>query len=110
MDKLDNDQIRQGDVMLIRRDSRVNGDDVARDADGSLTLAHGEVTGHRHRFVEPHVHLTTTKSGARHLRVVKTEARLLHEEHSPASLAPGSYDMPKQVEWTDDLEPRVVAD
>jgi hypothetical protein len=33
-----------------------------------------------------------------------------HEEHDPITLPAGYYDLPEQVEWTDEDEPRVVED
>jgi hypothetical protein len=37
-------------------------------------------------------------------------ALLKHEEHTEIPVAPGSYDLPQQTEWTDANEPIVVAD
>lgn len=107
--ELDNTQIRQGDVLLVRVKDVPEGETEKRDSDGSATLAHGEVTGHRHRFTEIHVQVSKGAK-VRHLRVVETEAFLLHEEHTAPKVLPGDYELPKQVEWNDALEPRVVAD
>ncbi len=108
-EKLDKGQIRQGDVLLVRINSAPEGEAEKRDPARGTVLAYGEVTGHAHRFAEPHVQIIKTPK-ARHLRVVKTEALLRHEEHTAPMVAPGDYALPKQVEWTDALEPRIVAD
>lgn len=110
MKDLVQDMIRQGDVLLVPTDASSRAAVVKRDGDGSVTLAHGEVTGHRHRLVDDHVALREPEARkTRHLSVVKTEARLLHEEHSPITVRPGQYDLPRQVEYTPE-EIRNVAD
>jgi hypothetical protein len=109
MDKTIKNQIRQGDVLLSPTNTDPATDPVDRDTDGSLTLAHGEVTGHRHRFVEPQVYVRPAPK-ARHLQIVKTTALLRHEEHTHIQVAPGKYDLPRQFEWTDANVPRAVED
>jgi hypothetical protein len=101
MQKLNDSQIRQGDVLLVR-----TGDtgEVAPAAK-PITLKEGEVTGHKHQFMaESRVSFLDAALA------VGAPALLRHEEHSPAQVTPGLYDLPLQVEWTDDLEPRAVAD
>ena len=122
--KLNADLIRQGDVLLVRiadpsaydaaygpamesaSDIVAHGyDNAARDA--RIVLREGESTGHAHAFYEPaKVRLDVPK---RHLRVVET-ALLKHEEHTHIDVPPGTYDLPTQVEWTDENEPRPVQD
>lgn len=105
------DQIRQGDVLLVRR--RVTpkklGEKTKRDSDGSLTLAHGEVTGHRHRFEaksEVDLHQPASRSATAILAVRDRLTRLLHEEHAKIDIALAEneeeilYDMPMQVQET----------
>jgi len=108
--KLNNDQFRQGDVALIACDAiPEDATEIKRDADGSLTLALGEATGHRHRFADHGVHLYETPRKERFLRVVKT-SNLLHEEHTAHEIPPGLYRLPTQTEWNDENEPRAVQD
>lgn len=108
MPKLNKSQIRQGDVLLVAT-QRVTGEPEPIASDGCVVLAHGEVTGHRHRFERASEAQALAGSGVRQL-IVNSAAALLHEEHSPPTIEPGHYDLPRQVEWTDDNEPRQVAD
>jgi hypothetical protein len=108
--KLDPGQIRQGDVLLVRADTvSTDAKEVTTDADRTV-LRHGEATGHAHAFYErERVVLRETSKKERHLTVVQT-ALLKHEEHTHVKVSPGTYDLPVQTEWTDENEPRVVAD
>ena len=109
MAKLSTGQIRQGDVLLVRTEQVVTGETEHHD-NGELVLAHGEVTGHKHRFVcDVDAGEVVASRAARQLTLVQTRA-LLHEEHSPIEIPAGRYDLPRQTEWTDDLEPRQVQD
>lgn len=66
--------VRQGDVLLVRVDLAAAAAPLPREADGSTVLAHGEVTGHRHRFApedEVALHDVPTRP-TRHLTVVRT--------------------------------------
>lgn len=102
---------RQGDILLMRVGQGIDPTDVEREReDGAVVLAHGEATGHRHRLVEPHVRLYEKPSKARLLVVKGTQALLRHEEHAPIEVPPGIYRVVRQREWTDEDEPRVVAD
>jgi len=100
---------RQGGVLIFQRKNEpAEVTTVSHDGD-ALVLAHGEVTGHKHAFYSaPEARIETSSKG-RHLRLVVSRG-LSHEEHSPIEIPAGLYDLPKQVEWHDDLEPRVVAD
>jgi hypothetical protein len=100
---------RQGDVLLVERDGEPTEVQlVAHDGD-ALVLALGEATGHAHQFrVAPEAKLMASPKG-RHLKLVVSRG-LTHEEHSPIEIPAGLYDLPRQVEWNDDLDPRVVAD
>ena len=108
MSKLNQGQIRQGDVLLVASKA-VEGTPEPAASDGSVVLAHGEVTGHRHRFERASEAQALTGALVRGL-IVKSAAALLHEEHSAPTVAPGHYDLPRQTEWSDDNEPRQVAD
>ncbi len=122
---------RQGDVLIIRisdgKDQRKEVDmskcmEVPRE-DGAVVLAHGEVTGHAHRIMDPGCHLyvdegnrltgedamgivTRLGGGAvglpepdRLLVVEGAPVVLKHEEHSPIELAPGQYVVRRQREY-----------
>jgi hypothetical protein len=100
---------RQGDVLIVQRtDKLAEVTTVTHDGD-ALVLAHGEATGHKHAFyAAPEAEVLASPKG-RHLKLVVNRG-LSHEEHSPIEIPAGVYDLPRQVEWNDELEPRVVAD
>ena len=103
MPNLNTDIIRQGDVLLVRTTDCA---EPVMPAAEAVVLALGEVTGHKHQF------LARSRAGIldEGLLSVSEGAVLRHEEHSAAPVPAGVYDLPVQVEWTDALEPRVVAD
>lgn len=108
MKKLNPDQFRQGDVCLVRID-KLPADAQKEDTGNSnVVIAHGESTGHKHQFVFRDAEMF--RGGAGQVLKVLKDAELLHEEHSPVKFAPGIYERPVQVEHTDDMEPRIVAD
>jgi hypothetical protein len=98
---------RQGDVLIVSTKAVESGDEEPKDSDGSTVLAHGEATGHKHRFMDDGE--VVASRAQRQLTLMRTSA-LLHEEHSPIEIPAGRYDLPRQVEWTDENEPRQVAD
>lgn len=120
--ELNPNDARQGDVLMMRiRDYDgliVKIDDLPPDLhditpkNGPVVLQYGEMTGHKHAFYDRGVQVFARDAKAarpEYLRVVKT-ALLKHEEHSPATLPPGLYRLPTQVEHSDAEEPIVVAD
>jgi hypothetical protein len=103
--KLDSSQIRQGDVLIVRVD-----DAPKAKSEGAVVIAYGEVTGHKHQFMaESKVSYLGNTTGLERYGV-PAEAKLLHEEHTAPVVPAGLYERPVQVEWTDAMEPRVVAD
>lgn len=105
-------EFRQGDVLMVLVKDLPAGLDEVTPRAGRVVLQHGEATGHAHAFYDRGVQVFARDAKAarpEYLRVVKT-ARLKHEEHSPATLPPGLYKLPTQVEHSDAEEPIVVAD
>lgn len=102
--------VRQGDVLLIpiRMADLPNGKPVERDR-GRIVLAYGEVTGHAHAIDSAQATLVETETDQRFLRIME-RAFLRHEEHAIITLEPGAYEVRRQREWTDQDEPRAVAD
>lgn len=105
---------RQGDVLIKRvRTIPTGAKPKARDK-GRVILAYGEVTGHAHQVMvadqlpaaDDAVLLTVAES-ATFLRLAK-KAQLVHEEHAAIDLAPGTYEIVHQREWTPWGERRVV--
>ena len=121
--------IRQGDVLVRPTHRHVSPAATPISDNGRVILAYGEVTGHAHEVVDsrvqvaeeiadrptvtdpdpvPNQQLFEEPDGTR-LLVVKGPAVLRHEEHGPISLAPGTYEVRRQVEYAPDAI-RNVAD
>lgn len=106
--------IRQGDVLLISAD-----DPAFRAPTGHLSpqpalearviLAWGEATGHHHSVPAPAATLSLDEGGVTYL-TVKELTEVSHPEHAPARLAPDTYEVRRQREWSDADEPRQVID
>jgi hypothetical protein len=103
-------EARQGDVYVQKAAKLPEGCKPVDRDNGRVVLAYGEVTGHAHAFKEEHVRMFSNDNGRRFLVIEGKPATLLHEEHSPILFAPGIYEIWQQREWTDDNEPRTVAD
>ena len=117
--------IRQGDVLLVKTDKLPEGCKEVPHVGGAIVLAFGEVTGHKHQIADwkdagrlarnalhgakVRARLLEAPNGARFLEVVKP-VTLKHEEHSPAKIAPGLYELPAQMEHSVGNIPRRVAD
>lgn len=99
-------QYRQGDVFLLAVPRVPDGATPVAREDGRLVLAHGEVTGHAHAVAAPDGRLLEHE-GARFL-AVPTAAVLVHEEHAPIALPPGTYRVVIQREYVP-AEPRRAA-
>ena len=101
---------RQGDVFLFPVATAPAATiDVPRD-NGRVVLAYGEVTGHAHAIAAPGATLVRTKTDERFLSIVGAPAPLVHEEHATIEVAPGTYRVIIDREWTDDLASRPVLD
>ncbi len=99
---------RQGDVMMIEV-KKIPAGLTELKLDGPVILAYGEVTGHKHQFMDAmDVRMWGGGAGPRYLEVAGIKM-LMHEEHSTVELPPGRYLIPQQVEYTP-AELRRVAD
>jgi hypothetical protein len=76
--------IRQGDVILVPV-LEIEGQKLSH-----LTLAEGEVTGHKHRISDGQAELFE-KDGTLYLRVFSDVATLTHEEHHAIQIPQGSW-------------------
>ena len=105
---------RQGDVLFVPA-AEVPADAAPA---GHTVVAHGEVSGHTHRFecgAEQWI-----AAGVQFVRVTGATAELVHEEHATLSLpGPGvyrvvhqrEYDPPPEFrEWVDPVPVRRTAD
>lgn len=121
--------IRQGDVLLVPvDDSEADGAKAKPRDKGRLIVAYGEVTGHAHQVMEAGsaifdgkravlvkdapakdrtAEILTAKGGAILVRAFKG-AQLVHEEHAPIDLKPGTYRYIPQTEHTPWGERRVA--
>ncbi len=128
MNTLNADLIRQGDVLLERLDDSTRAcvyDAVETatcatipesplvtapfDADGSATLAHGEVTGHRHRFERAAgpdgsalARIMVHPSAPDQPAIVELTApqALIHEEHTAHEIGRGTWRVSMPYEYT----------
>jgi hypothetical protein len=85
--------IRQGDVLIIPSDSLATGTKLPH-----LTLAEGEVTGHRHRISNGEAELFE-RDGVLYLRVLSPTAILTHEEHAQVTIPQGNWEIRIQREY-----------
>lgn len=84
--------IRQGDVLLLPTET-IEGTRLPH-----LTLAEGEVTGHRHRITIGQAELYE-QNGTRFLKVASETATLTHEEHHPIQIPQGNWAIKIQREY-----------
>ena len=75
-----------------------------------LTLAEGEVTGHRHRITRGAAELYQLAVGVMYLKVLSDFATLYHEEHEEIDLPKGDYEVliEREYDWVEGLEKKVV--
>jgi hypothetical protein len=85
--------IRQGDVLIIPSDTLFKGTKLPH-----LTLAEGEVTGHRHRISNGEAELLE-RDGVFYLRVLSPTAILIHEEHAQVTIPQGNWEIRIQREY-----------
>mgnify|MGYP001565476958 FL=1 len=99
---------RQGDVILKRIEVMPEVDDEKKLS--HLTLAEGEVTGHRHRITQGEAQLYQLAVGVMYLRILSEFARLYHEEHEHIDLPKGDYQVliEREYDWVEGLEKKVV--
>ncbi|MBD1879319.1 hypothetical protein [Coleofasciculus sp. FACHB-T130] len=90
--------IRQGDVILLplRQIEATKGRETPPLP--HLTLAEGEVTGHKHRISDGQAELYE-KDGTLYLHVFSETATLTHEEHKAISIPQGRWMVRIQREY-----------
>jgi len=95
------EQRRQGDVLLVAVDA-IQGQEVKRNHENKLILAHGEKTGHHHFLTGPGVQLYHDSGlSANFLSVTKVDD-LTHQTHHPFPIPEGQWVQPTQCEYTPD--------
>lgn len=95
---------RQGDVKVKRIASIPEGKQVDAKENGEAVLAHGEVTGHKHKITEGEVKFFTVGDSQnmfspKYLEVVSDTAVLWHDEHTSHLLEKGVYEVTVQREY-----------
>ena len=101
---------RQGDVLFIPTNQKLNKDMPREEAKGGRqVIEFGEVTGHAHAFyATKDVEVVNPTPGQRVLNVLK-DAELKHEEHSTIKFPKGQYEIRRQREF-DPIQERLIAD
>lgn len=98
---------RQGDVMMLGV-AEIPPDAKQVKRDGRIVLAVGTSKGQAHAIEDAHVELFD-RNGTMYLRIAKKEAKLVHDEHRVLKIAPGLYEVRRQLEHTPEAA-RVVFD
>jgi hypothetical protein len=88
-----NPTLRQGDVLIIPSDTATTGTKLRH-----LTLAEGEVTGHRHRISNGEAELFE-RDGVLYLKVLSLTAILTHKEHAQVTIPQGNWEIRIQREY-----------
>lgn len=93
--------VRQGDVLIVRRQMPKGCEPIARE-NGRVVLAHGEVTGHAHAISSERAALfRDPKLAAIFMHVTGDGPVLLeHEEHTTIEIPPGDYEIIRQREYS----------
>jgi hypothetical protein len=91
-------QYRQGDVLLVEAPVPHGTHASEQTTEGRWILAHGEATGHAHAIAETAPARVYRAGGKRYLHASDT-VELVHEEHGPISIAPGTYRVRIQREY-----------
>jgi hypothetical protein len=89
-----NPMLRQGDVLIIPSDTEFTGTKLSH-----LTLAEGEVTGHRHRISNGEAELFESE-GVLYLKILSPTAILSHEEHAQVTIPQGNWEIRIQREYS----------
>jgi len=102
---------RQGDVLIVRTNGIPSDAQPRKREGGRVILAHGEVTGHAHAIADTPSAPRAELLDAGELTYLRVDAvsQLVHEEHDTIDLAPGTYRVVRQREYSPD-EIRQVAD
>lgn len=96
---------RQGDVLIVKTNEKADGKPIAA-RDGRLILAEGEATGHHHSVPATAAQLFAVDE--RMMLVVGEETEVQHQEHGAIRIAPGTYWVVRQREYTPQAIRRVM--
>lgn len=97
-------QFAQGDLLFTKVDSLPKGEAKQVKAGERFILALGEATGHHHSFVAPKGGSTVIDEGQVTYMTLDELTSVTHQEHAPVELSPGTWQVVRQREATDDDE------
>jgi hypothetical protein len=89
----------QGDILLMRIKS-VPSEAKKLETQTLIMLAEGESAGARHEVINDQQQATAYRLAEGLYLDVQTETDVVHPEHERIALAPGSYKVIRQVEYT----------
>lgn len=92
-------QYRQGDVYLVEAPEPGGPITPERSSGGRLVLALGEATGHAHAITEWKGRASLFQRGQWRYLYVSEGVELVHEEHAPVTVEPGTYIVRIQREY-----------
>ena len=95
---------RQGDV-FISAVAAIPQDAIKR---RDCVLAEGELTGHSHRIDQQDAAELFEHRGMLYLRVLASEAKVVHQEHGPITLRQGLYAVWQQREYSPEAARKVM--
>ena len=92
--------LRQGDVLFRRVDSIPKDAPKQKRIGGRLILVEGEQTGHAHAVLDKGAELYGDDLRVKFLSVLaEGGVAVVHEDHDTLMLAPGDYEVIRQVEY-----------
>lgn len=94
--------------MLVELDAVPMGARLVERVAGSVVIADGEVTGHKHQIRSKDVEMYEYE--AQRFLEVRAPANLVHEEHATIELRTGIYKIVRQREYVPSARPRHVED
>lgn len=94
--------IRQGDVLIVPVDNIPTAARPVKRENGRLVLAHGEATGHAHAIADEDAELVSTEQANELYLLVHglDPVSLVHDEHDTLTIAPGTYKVIRQREYS----------
>lgn len=100
----------QGDIPLYPYSGDIKGEKVKHD--GSVILALGEHTGHKHVIstLNPNDLQVWKQLEGGWIITLKTEGKLVHEQHGTLTIAPGTYRVGQEREhdWFQEVTRKVI--
>jgi hypothetical protein len=93
--------MRQGDILLVPVEELPDGLKEVPCEDGKIVLAEGEATGHLHAIESEEATFLAIDLDDIEGRFLAVEAdvELTHPEHDTIGLAPGNYEVRRQLEY-----------